>query len=105
MGEAYTQVGGRAIGRTRGAGSAKEARDALVHAVVHWVCGATSERKILAREEGLVRFGVFLGLAILLAVVWVVSFLVFHVVGFLIHLLLVVAVLFLILQLVSGGKR
>ena len=55
-------------------------------------------------QEVLVKFGAFLGLAILLMIVWVVSFVVFHVAGFLIHLLLVVALIFLVIQLVSGRK-
>jgi hypothetical protein len=46
-----------------------------------------------------------LGLAILLMIVWVVSFLLFHIAGLLIHLLLVLAVIFLIIQLVSGRKN
>jgi len=52
-----------------------------------------------------VKFGAFLGLAILLMIVWVVSFLLFHIAGLLIHLLLVLAVIFLIIQLVSGRKN
>lgn len=51
------------------------------------------------------KFGAFLGLAILLMIVWVVSFLLFHIAGLLIHLLLVLAVIFLIIQLVSGRKN
>lgn len=54
--------------------------------------------------EVTVRAGAFLGLAILLMIVWVVSFLVYHIAGLLIHLILVLAVIFLILQLVSGRK-
>jgi len=51
-----------------------------------------------------VRVGLLLGLAVLLAIVWVVSFIVFHVAGLLIHLLLILAVVFLILQLFTGKK-
>ena len=50
------------------------------------------------------RVGPLLGLAVLLATVWVVSFIVFHVAGLLIHLLLILAVVFLILQLFTGKK-
>jgi hypothetical protein len=50
------------------------------------------------------RFGPFLGLAILLAIVWVAAFLVFHTAGFLIHLLLVFAVISLVLHLFTGAK-
>jgi hypothetical protein len=51
-----------------------------------------------------VRVGLLLSLAVLLAIVWVVSFVVFHVAGFLIHLLLILALVFLILQLFTGKK-
>lgn len=50
------------------------------------------------------RAGPFLGLAILLMIVWVVSFLVYHIAGLLIHVLLLVAVIFLVIQLLSGRK-
>jgi len=52
-----------------------------------------------------VRAGAFLGLAILLMVVWVVSFFVYHIAGLLIHVLLVLALIFLILQLIGGRKH
>jgi hypothetical protein len=55
--------------------------------------------------EVLVRAGAFLGLAILLMVVWVVSFFVYHIAGLLIHVLLVLALIFLILQLIGGRKH
>lgn len=51
------------------------------------------------------RAGAFLGLAILLMVVWVVSFFVYHIAGLLIHVLLVLALIFLILQLIGGRKH
>jgi Family of unknown function (DUF5670) len=51
-----------------------------------------------------VRVGLLLGIAILLAIVWVVSFLVFHIAGLLIHVLLLLAVIFLILQLFTGRR-
>ena len=60
---------------------------------------------ILNRMEVLVRAGAFLGLAILLMVVWVVSFFVYHIAGLLIHVLLVLALIFLILQLIGGRKH
>lgn len=50
------------------------------------------------------RFGVFLGLAILLMIVWAGAFLVFHIAGALIHLLLLFAVIFLVIHLFSGSK-
>jgi hypothetical protein len=51
------------------------------------------------------RFGPFLGLAILLVVLWAGGFVVFHVAGFLIHLLLIFAVISVIIHLFSGGAR
>lgn len=50
------------------------------------------------------RFGPFLGLAILLAIFWVGGFVFFHVAGFLIHLLLVFAVISLIVHLFTGAR-
>jgi hypothetical protein len=51
------------------------------------------------------RFGPLLGLALLLMVLWAGAFLFFHVAGFLIHLLLVFAVISLIAHLFSGPTR
>jgi hypothetical protein len=51
------------------------------------------------------RVGPFLGLAILLVVLWAGGFIFFHVAGFLIHLLLIFAVISLIAHLFSGGAR
>ena len=48
--------------------------------------------------------GVWLILAVLLLFAWVGSFVVYHVAGFLIHLLLVVAVVSLILSLFTGRR-
>ena len=50
------------------------------------------------------RFGPFLIIAILLLFVWLGAFVMFHVAGFLIHLLLLFAVIALIVHLVSGSK-
>lgn len=50
------------------------------------------------------RVGPLLGLAVLLAIVWVISFVVFHIAGLLIHILLLLAVLCLIIQLFRGRK-
>ncbi len=47
---------------------------------------------------------VFLGLAILRFFVWIGAFVVFHVAAFLIHLLLILAVIFLVIHLVSGRR-
>lgn len=50
------------------------------------------------------RFGPFLGIALLLFVLWLGGFLMFHIAGFLIHLLLIFAVIALIVHLFSGPK-
>ena len=63
-------------------------------------------RAILVRERrATMRFGPFLILAILLLVLWAGGFVFFHVAGFLIHLLLIFAVISLILHLFTGGTR
>jgi len=54
--------------------------------------------------EVTVKAGALLGLAILLMIVWAVSFLVYHIAGLLIHVLLVLALIFFILRLLSGRK-
>jgi hypothetical protein len=46
----------------------------------------------------------YLLLAILLVLVWAGSFFLFHVTGFLIHILLLFAVISLVLHLVTGRK-
>lgn len=51
------------------------------------------------------RFGPLLGIAILLFILWIGGFLMFHIAGFLIHLLLVFAVIALIVHLVRGSAR
>ena len=50
------------------------------------------------------RFGPFLGLAILLFVLWIGGFVVFHVASFLIHLLLILAVISLLAHLFTGSR-
>ena len=51
------------------------------------------------------RFGPLMGLAILLVILWAGGFVFFHVAGFLIHLLLIFAVISLALHLFRGGTR
>jgi hypothetical protein len=51
----------------------------------------------------LMRF-VFLGLALVLFFTWIGAFVVFHVAAALIHLLLVLAVAFLVIHLFSGRR-
>ncbi len=51
------------------------------------------------------RFGPFLGIAIVLAVLWVGGYVFFHVAGFLIHLLLLFALISLILNFFTGGTK
>jgi Family of unknown function (DUF5670) len=50
------------------------------------------------------RFGPFLGIALLLFVLWIGGFLMFHVSSFLIHLLLVFAVISLVVHLFTGSR-
>jgi hypothetical protein len=50
------------------------------------------------------RFGAFLALALLLALLWVGGFVFFHVAGFLIHLLLIFAVISLLAHLFAGAR-
>ena len=50
------------------------------------------------------RFGPFLGLAILLFILWVGGFVVFHGAGMLIHLLLVFAVISILVHLFTGSR-
>lgn len=50
------------------------------------------------------RFGPFLIIAILLAILWVGGFVMFHVVGGLIHLLLVLAIVSLIVHFFTGKR-
>lgn len=47
---------------------------------------------------------IFLALALLLLFAWIGAFVMFHVTAALIHLLLVFAVIFFIIHLVSGSK-
>jgi hypothetical protein len=54
--------------------------------------------------EDILRFGPFLGLALLLFFLWIGGFVFFHVAGFLIHLLLVFAVVFLVIHLFTGAR-
>jgi Family of unknown function (DUF5670) len=50
------------------------------------------------------RFGPFLGIAILLAVLWACGFLMFHIASGLIHLLLLLAVISLLIHLFAGSR-
>jgi Family of unknown function (DUF5670) len=50
------------------------------------------------------RFGPFLLIAFLLFILWVCGFVFFHVAGFLIHLLLLFAVISLVAHLFTGPK-
>ncbi len=50
------------------------------------------------------RFGPFLGLAILLLIAWAAGFLMFHVAGGLIHLLLLLAVISLVVHFFTGTR-
>ena len=50
------------------------------------------------------RFGPFLGLALLLLILWAGGFFFFHVAGFLIHLLLVFALISIVAHLFTGSR-
>jgi Family of unknown function (DUF5670) len=50
------------------------------------------------------RFGPFLGLALLLALLWLGGFVFFHVAGFMIHILLILALISLIAHLFTGTR-
>jgi len=45
------------------------------------------------------------GLAVILVILWLLGFIVFHVAGGLIHVLLVVAVIVLVYNLIVGSRR
>lgn len=51
------------------------------------------------------RFGPFLGLAVLLLVLWVAGFLVFHAVSGLIHIFLLFAIISVVVHFFTGGTR
>jgi hypothetical protein len=51
------------------------------------------------------RFGPFLGLALLLLILWAGGFLFFHVVSGLIHILLLFAVIAVVVHFFRGGTR
>jgi uncharacterized protein DUF5670 len=53
---------------------------------------------------GTMRFGPFMGIAILLFVLWICGFLMFHIASGLIHLLLLFAVISLLIHLFSGSR-
>ena len=50
------------------------------------------------------RFGPFLAIALLLFILWIGGFVVFHVASGLIHILLVIAVISLIVHLFTGAR-
>jgi hypothetical protein len=47
---------------------------------------------------------VWLGIAVLLIFAWIGSFIMYHVAGFLIHLLLIFALISLVIHVFSGGR-
>jgi hypothetical protein len=51
------------------------------------------------------RFGPFLGLALLLLILWVGGFVVFHVASGLIHILLLFAIISVVVHFFTGGTR
>jgi Family of unknown function (DUF5670) len=57
----------------------------------------------LHARGGKMRFGPFLGIAILLLILWLGGFLMFHVASGLIHLLLLFAIISLVIHFVTGS--
>lgn len=49
--------------------------------------------------------GMLWGLVVILVILWLLGFVVFHVAGGLIHILLVIAVIVLVYNLVVGSRR
>lgn len=47
---------------------------------------------------------IFLALALLMLFAWIGAFIVFHVVAFFVHILLVLALIFIVIHLVSGRR-
>lgn len=47
----------------------------------------------------------FLVLAVVLVLLWIGGFTIFHVTGFLIHLLLIFAIISVIFHFIGGGRR
>jgi hypothetical protein len=47
----------------------------------------------------------FIGLGVILLIAWILAFAVFHVAGFFIHLLLIVAAISLIWHFVAGRRK
>lgn len=47
----------------------------------------------------------FIGLAVLLVLAWIFGFFVFHAAGFLIHILLVIAVISIVFHFLRGGTK
>jgi Flp pilus assembly protein TadB len=64
---------------------------------------AESDTVQLATEQGRTRM--FLLIFFILLVLWLLGFTLFHVTSFLIHVLLVIAVIALIMHFVRGGRR
>lgn len=50
------------------------------------------------------RFGPFLAVALLLFLLWIGGFVVFHVAGSLIHLLLLIAIIFMVIHFFTGSR-
>ncbi|HTI15123.1 MAG TPA: lmo0937 family membrane protein [Dictyobacter sp.] len=50
-------------------------------------------------------FGLLWGVVVVLAILWVLGFLVFHVAGSVIHILLLIAVIVLVYNLIMRSRR
>ena len=71
-------------------------------ALTHYDAVDTGKHRM--RAGGSMRFGPFLIIAILLFVLWAGGFMVFHTAGFLIHILLVLAIISVIAHLFTARR-
>jgi Family of unknown function (DUF5670) len=65
---------------------------------------ATAGLRVLLSLGGLMRFGPFLMIALVLFVLWAGGFVVFHTAGFLIHILLILAVISIIAHFFTAAR-
>ena len=84
---------------------AVNARSRIVGAIVTSQLEVTRQVGFQTDENGgFMRFGPFLIIAVLLAILWAGSFVMFHVASGLIHLLLLFAVISLVIHLFTGAR-
>jgi hypothetical protein len=56
-------------------------------------------------QGGIIMVGILWAIAVVLFVLWILGFLVFHIAGGLIHILIVIAVIVIIYNIVVGMRR